>query len=310
MRDAPGARIGDYWIEGELPARRTEVAYRATHRMLPRCARVAVLKSEALGDHEAEVVLLREACILELLHHAGVPRVYECGALERRPWVATEHIDGTSVEQDAAEPLAIADALGVLRDAAAVLAHAHHRGVVHRNLTPASVIRTPQRDFGVCVVGWGMASTADHAGPPIREPGAQYYSAPELLDTGGGGGGSGGSAADVFALGAIIFEAATLVLPEPMQKFPGVPEPFHLLLASMLEREPEERPSAAAVHVEATRLVELFADGGAAIEEVEVELVDIANASLAVSGLGWMPPDQLSGMKTQPEGSARRRRGP
>jgi hypothetical protein len=304
MRDAPGAWIGDYCIDSELPARSTEVAYRTTHRILPRCAHIVVLRPENTGDREAERQLLREPCILELLRHAGAPRVFECGWLDGRPWVATEYIEGTSVEQLATEPLAIGDALAVLRDAAAILAHAHHRGVVHHSLTPAAILRTPGRDFPLCITGWRHASGGGHDAFPIAESGARFYGAPELAI------GGGGPAADVFALGAIVFEATTLVLPEPLQRFPGVPEPVHQLLAAMLEHDPDERPGATAVEGEASRLLELFGDGSPAIEEVEVELVDIASSGSGLPDLGWMPPEQLSGMKVHPAGSHRRRREP
>jgi serine/threonine protein kinase len=302
MRDAPGARIADYWLEGELPSRSTEVVYRASHRMLPRRARLRILKHDLVGVRAAELQLMREACILELLHHSGVPRAYECGVLDHRPWVATEYIEGTSVEQAAADrPLGISEALAIVRDAAAILAHAHQRSVVHRSITPGAIVRTPGRGFPVCITGWGDASVNDRNGPPYVEPSARFYCAPEIVVEG-----RGRSAADVFALGAVMFEATTLVLPEPVQRFPGVPEPFHQLLASMLARDPDDRPTAAAVHSEAIRLVELFADGGAAIEEVEVELVDIANAPSVMPNLGWVPPERMAGLRAVPY--ARRRR--
>jgi eukaryotic-like serine/threonine-protein kinase len=306
MRDAPGVRISDYCVDSELPAGKLEMAYRASHRMLPRCARIAVLRPQLVGDREAEEELLREACVLELLHHSGVPRVFECGVTERRPWIATEFIGGASIEQITAEhPLAIGDALAVLRDAAAVLGHAHHRGVVHRALTPAAISCTPARGFPLCVTGWERAAVRGRAGALVIEPGARFYCAPELLTEG-----RADAAADVFALGAILFEASTLVLPEPVQRFPGMPEPFHQLLAAMLARDPEERPTAAGVQSEAARLVELFADGSAAIEEVEVELVDISNVPPPMPNLGWVPPEHMARKRGQPLGALRRRRDP
>jgi serine/threonine-protein kinase len=304
MRDASSARISDYLIERGLPARNTEVAYRAKHRVLPRCARVVILNPAFVGVRPAELQLMREACILEALHHPGVPRVFECGVLERRPWVAMEHIEGTTIEQAAAErPLAVADAIGVVRDAAAILAHAHQRGVVHRNLTPKTIIRTQARGFPICVTEWGDASTADadSAGALPAQPYARFYRAPELAVDG-----RADARADVYSLGAVMFEAATLVLPEPVQKFPGVPEPFHQLLASMLARFPEDRPTTAAVHAEAVRLAEVFSDGDGPIEEVEVELVDIASSSAAMPNLGWMPPD-VGNLASQALGLGRRR---
>jgi serine/threonine-protein kinase len=285
---ASGVRIADYWLHEELPARITEVAYRATHRVLPRSARLAILKPEHAGARPAEVQLMREACVVETLHHAGVPRVYECGVLDRRPWVASEQITGASIEESAARrPLSIGDAIAVVRDAAAILAHAHRRGVVHRDITPRSILRTAQRGFPVCITDWGNAAIYGTALPRADDPAARFYRAPEAA-----GGDRGSSAADVFALGAVMFEAATLVLPEPVQKFPGVPPAFHQLLARMLERSADDRPTADAVHAESARLAELYSDGDAAIEEVEVELIDISRTQTPRNDLGWMAPDR------------------
>lgn len=306
MTNSVGVRIGDYWIDDELAARSGEVVFRATHGVLPRSARVAILAPALIGHRAAEVQLMREACILEALHHSGVPRVYECGVFERRPWIATEFIEGVTIERAAAErPLAIGDALAVVRDAAAILAHAHQRGVVHRNLTPRSVVRTPTRGFPVCITDWGDAAIHENGQPRTTLTQARFYRAPEVT-----GDGACEAPADVFALGAVMFEAATLVLPEPVQKFPGMPVAFHALLAGMLSRRPEDRPSAAVVTTEAARLAELFVDGEAGIEEVEVELVDISRAAPAMPNLGWIPPGQLKGraIGTVPIKTMRRRR--
>ncbi len=305
---ASGARIADYWLHEEVPARNTELAYRASHRVLPRRAHVAILAPAFVGCRPAEVQLMREACVLETLHHCGVPRVFECGVLDHRPWVASECIVGTTIEEAAAErPLPIPEALAVIRDAAAVLAHAHRRGVVHRDLTPSTIVRTTDRGLPICVTGWGEASMHGSTLPRPDNPGARFYRAPELTD--GDRGGHCDPAMDVFALGAVIFEAATLVLPEPVQRFPGVPAALHQLLARMLARSPGDRPTAQAVHDEASRLAELFTGSDAGIEEVEVELVDISRTQAPTQALGWMP-DCIVTLAGETLGSQPRRRGP
>jgi hypothetical protein len=63
-----------------------------------------------------------------------------------------------------------------------------------------------------------------------------------------------------------------------------------------------------AVHTEATRLAEFYSDGDVAIEEVEVELVDISRTQAAIPDLGWMPPDRPAPPSQHARGSTRRRR--
>lgn len=302
--DASGAQIAEYVIETEVLARSTEVAYRATHRVLPRSARVAILNPAFVGVRLAEVQLMREACILETLHHSGVPRVFECGVHDRRPWIATEYIDGVTIEQAASErPVLIGEALSIIRDAAAILAHAHHRGVVHRNLTPRAIVRTPARGFPICITGWGDASLNDTAFPQVIDAGARFYRAPELA-----AGGASTGVADVFSLGAVMFEATTLVLPEPVHKFPGMPVSVYALFEGMLARRPEDRLTAEAVHLEAIRLAEVFADGDGAIEEVEVELIDISRSPPPMPSLGWVPAERMARLQSNALSSARRRK--
>ncbi|HEX4416469.1 MAG TPA: protein kinase [Kofleriaceae bacterium] len=310
MTNALGARIGEYLLERELPARTTEVAYRATHRLLPRAARLAILKPAFVGARIAEIQLMREACVLEALHHTGAPRAFEYGTIDDRPWIATELVDGTSIEHAAAQhPISIGEVIGVLRDVAAVLAHAHARGVVHRNLTPRSIVQTPARGFPICITEWGDASIHDSAIPYVHDPAARFYRAPELA-RGSHGEGQADGRVDVFALAAVMFEAATLVLPDPVQKFPGVPIAVHRLLAAMMNRNPEERPTAATVHADARRLAEGFAEGDGAIEEVEVELVDISRNQPTMASLGWIPPAQVGARPRHALGTMRRRKLP
>lgn len=295
-------QIAEYVIEGELPARNTERAYRASHRVLPRCARVVILHPDFVGVRKAELTLMREACMLEALHHAGVPRVFECGVVERRPWSATELVVGTTLERiTAVRPLGIGQALAVLRDAAAILAHVHQRGVVHRNLTPKALLQTPERGFPLCITSWGDAASTDSVAPPVADRDAKFYRAPELSSVR-----AADPSADLFALGAVMYEAATLVLPEPVEKFPGIPAPFHALLAGMLSRFPTERPTAAEVHAEASRLLEVYGDGeGDGVEEVDVELIDISRVP---ARMGWMPPARIAPLQDSALGTLRRRR--
>jgi serine/threonine protein kinase len=184
-RFVPGARIGDYVVEREVAYEAASIVYFATHVVLPRQAHIKVTHP---GSRAAAVQLLREACILEALSHPGVPRVHECGVLsDRRPWSAIELIPGVPLDRFAGEaPVALSDAVVVLRDVADILRHAHERGIVHRRLTASAIVRTQRRLFAYAIEDWADARTLDAESDVVVDP-----------------------RDDVFALGRIAFRALT-----------------------------------------------------------------------------------------------------
>jgi serine/threonine protein kinase len=221
-----GARIGDYVVDAELRSEETGVVYQATHVVLPRKVALKVMHAQSAWLRSVAIQMLREACLLEALHHPGIPRVYECGVLsDRRPWTAFEHADGTTLgEQLDAGSMSLVDVVLVLRDVADLLTHAHSRGVVHRSLTADAILRTPERTFPVCVERWDNALTLD---TEVRVE----------LDT----------RDDVLALGAIAFRALTGVMPDravpTLEVYPAAPHELASLLDAMLVAEASQRPS-------------------------------------------------------------------
>lgn len=225
-RFAAGARIGDYVVDRELAVEASAVRYLATHVVLPRQAHVKVTHA---GSRTAAVHVLREACILEALSHPGIPRVHECGVLgDRRPWAAVERMPGISLELLAAEaPLALSDVVVALRDVADILRHAHDRGVVHRALTAAVIVRTQRRASRYAITAWGDACALDTAGGVAVDP-----------------------RDDVAALGAIAFQALTGLVPDGRTLAAHCPAaPAELIsLIDEMAAEPVARPVASDVY--------------------------------------------------------------
>ena len=263
VRVAVGSRLGDYLIDADLPGAWNLEAYEATHVVLPRRAKLLLLDA-ALADHPpAAVQLMREACLLDAMAHPGVPRVFGCGVVGRRPWIACELIEGTPLSDQLGpgRALPVHEVLALLRDVAEVLEHAHRRGVVHRNIRPEVVLRTRGRAFPICVTGWGDARIHD----------AQA----ELVDL----------RADVLALGAVAFTALTGARPSDelsaVERCPGAPRDLTRLIDRMLAEEPEARPSCAEVRAIALDVldrteIEMPIEDDDLIEQVGVELVDIS----------------------------------
>lgn len=226
-RFQPGARIGDYVVESELRSEETGVVYIATHVVLPRKVALKVMHAQSAWLRTMAIQMLREACLLEALHHPGIPRVYECGVLpDRRPWTAFERPVGVSLASllDEGGGLPVVDLVLVLRDVADLLTHAHARGVVHRSLTADAILRTPDRSFPVCVEHWDNALTLD----------TEVRVAVDARD-------------DVHALGVIAFRALTGSMPERSvavaDRWPAAPHELASLLDNMLATEPTARPS-------------------------------------------------------------------
>src|SRR6476469_5854545 len=91
-----GDRIGNYRIEIELSSTARAAEYRAVHMVLPRRAVIKVVHGQP--DQPQIVNMLREACILDALHHPGIIRVYESGIHDGQPWFAKEQVEGPTIK--------------------------------------------------------------------------------------------------------------------------------------------------------------------------------------------------------------------
>lgn len=221
-RIPPTSRIGDYVVEEETLVEETGTIFAARHVLLPRRALLKVM--HANSSRATAMAVLREACLLEALSHPGIPRVFECGVLpDKRPWTAFELIDGETIGELQRKPISTADVISLLRDVSDLLAHAHGRGVVHRQLTAHTIVKTPLR---FAVVNWENALTLDTRSV--------------MLDT----------RDDVFALGVVAFRALTGAMPDvhsTREACPSAPQELAALIDNMLAIEPVARPTAAEI---------------------------------------------------------------
>jgi serine/threonine protein kinase len=236
-RIPPASRIGDYVVVEELVVEETGVVYEGKHVLLPRRVLLKIMHAGSWSRAVAMAVL-REACLLEALSHPGIPRVFECGVLpDKRPWTAFELIDGDPIgELQHPGPMAVAEVTAMLRDVSDLLAHAHGRGVVHRQLTAHTIVKTPERPFGYAVVSWENALTLDTRSV--------------MLDT----------RDDVFALGVVAFRALTGALPDVQtthEACPLAPVELCALIDNMLAIEPVARPTAVEIKERAQWLATL-----------------------------------------------------
>jgi len=239
-------RIGSYRIEQVLGTIGIAVLLEGVHDILPRVAQIKTLRGTASGVGAYNMQLLREACVLETLHHPGVPQIYESGLLpapDRRPWFATERQVGTPLSEHLARGgLPVLEVTWLVRDIVTVLAHAHRNGVIHSALRPETIVLAGGRTM---ITDWSMSRAHDaprNSAPPVRG----HYTAPELAE-----GDAIDESADIYALGVIAYQALTGALPRihhdtphipTSERRPDAPQELSLLIDQMLAFDRDDRP--------------------------------------------------------------------
>ena len=204
---------------------------------------------------------LREARILAELDHPGVVRYVAHGATAAgEPYLAMEWLDGEDLAaRFATSALTTSEAVRLVRRVAEALAALHERGIVHRDVKPSNVFLVSGSIDRVKLLDFGVARLATRrtmltrAGAIVGTPG---YMAPEQVR----GADDVAAAADVFALGCVLFECLTarpafeaehvvallakILLAEPPRVRdvrPEVPTSLDDLCTAMLRKEPAER---------------------------------------------------------------------
>jgi Protein kinase domain len=218
------------------------------------------------GEHRA--TLLQEAVTIARLNHPNIVAVYDLeDAGESGAYVAMEFVDGCSLSEllyaEGQLDAARVGALGL--ELARGLQAAHARAVLHRDVKPANVMLG--RDGSVKLADFGIAELVSSArANSDRIFGTPGYVPPETL-----AGLGYGYRGDLFALGAVLYEALTGEGPfrahsvaatigrtiaaeivRPGLAAPGVPPALESIVLRLLAREPTMRPESA------TEVVELF----------------------------------------------------
>jgi WD40 repeat protein len=200
--------IGDYELLEELGRGGMGVVYKAQQTKL---RRLVALKMILSGEHAGDKELARfrsEAEAVARLQHPHIVQIFEVGEHEGHPYFSLEYCVGGSLEKKLqGTPLPPKEAAQLLETLAHAIHAAHQAGVVHRDLKPANVLLTA--DGTPKIADFGLAKKlGDGAGPTASGTimGTPSYMAPEQA---GGKSKQIGPAADVYALGAILYEMLT-----------------------------------------------------------------------------------------------------
>ncbi|MFJ5231405.1 protein kinase [Kitasatospora sp. NPDC088391] len=255
-----------YRLERRLGQGGMGEVWRAHDLRLGRRVAVKFLHPEPDPDGSAAARFHREASITAQLQHEGITQVHDHGEHDGRLFLTMELLDGrdlATVLREHPDGLPVHRAADVLARTAAALAHAHARGIVHRDVKPPNLMLLPDGRVKVC--DFGIAgfvrggSGLTRAGSVLGTP---DYMAPEQWRSADIDGRT-----DLYALGCVLYVLLTGTTPFPRRPDfwaamydhletppprlaalrPGVPAELDLLAAQLLAKHPDDRPAHAGV---------------------------------------------------------------
>jgi len=246
------------------------VVYRARQITLNRIVGLKMLTGHYGPDELTRV--LAEAETAAGLHHTNIVQIYEVGEMEGAPFFSMEYVEsGSLADRLRSRPLDDREAAQLLISVARALHFAHRNGVVHRDMKPANVLLDPEGVPKVADFGIAKRLTANTAltlsGAVIGTP---TYMAPEQAK---GTSRDVGASADVYSLGAILYEmlagrppflpddsetalTVRVITEDPVSPAfyrPGIPRDLETICLKCLEKEPRDRYESAASFAEDLR---------------------------------------------------------
>ncbi len=253
-------RIGRYRILSELGRGGMGVVYLAYDEQMRREVALKTVHGGEAAHPRLVERLLREARTAGALDHPGIVRIYDVGEVGGVTYFAMAYVKGRTLRAALAakEFPTLRDRVVALHAAAAAVAHAHERQVIHRDLKPGNILldgegRVHVLDFGLArhlEEGTRITASGESMGTPAYMPPEQALGEASKV----------GPAADVYALGAILYEVLTghppfeganamEVLARLVHEDPRpprlldarIPEDLETICLRALRREPERR---------------------------------------------------------------------
>ena len=256
----PAREVGRYQVLEKLGEGAMATVYKAFDPSINRELVIKFLHANLCTTEEYRSRFLREAKAAGMLSHPNIVTIFDVGEIESRPYIAMELLNGGPLDElvPKGTELPLRDVLTLGIQIANALDYAHSKGIFHRDVKPANIIRLADGktvklvDFGIAHVAAGDSMDATTAGTIMGTP---HYMSPEQAR-----GGTIDARSDLWAVGVMLYQLltgkrpfnadsiATLLLritqeaPKPVGELRAdIPASLRRVIARTLNKQPEKR---------------------------------------------------------------------
>jgi len=207
-------KLGPYDLLGEIGKGGMATVYRAYQPNMDRFVAIKIINQTVLDDEEVRQRFQQEARLIARLEHPHILPVYDFDGSHELPYIVMRYMEGGTLKEILTQQKLPYDEIShLMQQIGPALDYAHRQGVVHRDIKPSNILIDLEgnaliMDFGIArVVGQaadmqGLTAKGVSIGTPEYMAPEQIMGLPDLDHR-----------ADIYSLGAMIFEMATGQLP-------------------------------------------------------------------------------------------------
>ena len=180
------------------------VVYKAFCHRLSRFVAVKIMREEMAADEEFKRRFCAESHAIAMLSHPNIVAVYDVSHSDDVEYIVMELVDGITLKQymDKRGAISWKEALHFTKQITKALAHAHSRGIIHRDIKPQNIMLL--KDGTIKVADFGIAALENEMQESGQAVGSIHYIAPDQAR-----GENPDARSDIYSLGIVMYEMLT-----------------------------------------------------------------------------------------------------